>query len=640
MSLDKLKSLISEAFNSFGTQNEKNAINNASSYIDNLDSDLSKLAAQNDIDIFSSGDNFKKYITSKTGFDESIFTNSIDKLMNMDLSGLTVEKEAKNEDSQDYGFYSMLNEIYSNETIKDFLDADSDGEISDEEAKKAISNFKGMDSNSEDFSLDDIAYVVDEVAKANEEEKSFFEKMSENMKNAFEKAQDNIIEQMDNANNQGAMNLPTGGGIASNPYTTGSSNSSNTTSNTTQTQDTTVTKEELQTKIDDYKEEISQINSEEQEAVKEAAQERDTAKEEMEAQLEKDEKVDKETKEEFTKVTNEIAKKESEISECETEIAQTESELTQGENKLSTLKDALSSLEKPQGDDTQALEKYEERKSELEKQIAEQEKANEELEEKLSGDDGLEKKKEALEKELNDPKEGLLAKKQELTDKIQKTCSDETKEAIENYENKKSAVEDVKAQELSRVQEELNKAQEELKTLEEDEEQKANKSATNSFDADFDEMLGQVLGYEGGFSDHPLDNGGATNYGITEATYRAYTGDPNADVRNITKEEAAQIYYTNYYQASGAEEYAKNGDSAYAFAVFDAAVNHGVGAAQKMDSQAGGDVDKFMEIRKQKYISIVANNPSQAVFEEGWQNRWNNVYAFIDPSHQYENYIG
>ena len=44
MSLDKLKSLISEAFNSFGTQNEKNAINNASSYIDNLDSYLSKLA--------------------------------------------------------------------------------------------------------------------------------------------------------------------------------------------------------------------------------------------------------------------------------------------------------------------------------------------------------------------------------------------------------------------------------------------------------------------------------------------------------------------------------------------------------------------------------------------------------------------
>ena len=100
------------------------------------------------------------------------------------------------------------------------------------------------------------------------------------------------------------------------------------------------------------------------------------------------------------------------------------------------------------------------------------------------------------------------------------------------------------------------------------------------------------------------------------------------------------IYYKNYYQASGAEEYAKNGDSAYAFAVFDAAVNHGVGAAQKMDAQAGGDVDKFMEVRKQKYINIVANNPSQQVFEKGWQNRWNSVYAFIDPSHQYENYIG
>ena len=185
----------------------------------------------------------------------------------------------------------------------------------------------------------------------------------------------------------------------------------------------------------------------------------------------------------------------------------------------------------------------------------------------------------------------------------------------------------------------MRDAQNKLREIEDKEQEKQNRAATSGFDADFDEMLGYVMGFEGGFSNHPLDNGGATNLGITEAVYRAYKNDSNANVANITKEEAAEIYYKNYYQASGAEQYAKNGDSAYAFALFDAAVNHGVGAAKKMDASAQGDVDTFMELRKQKYISIVENNPSQQVFAQGWQNRWNNVYAYIDPNHEYESYI-
>ena len=160
-----------------------------------------------------------------------------------------------------------------------------------------------------------------------------------------------------------------------------------------------------------------------------------------------------------------------------------------------------------------------------------------------------------------------------------------------------------------------------------------------SLDADFDEMLGEFLGYEGGYSNHPLDRGGETNYGVTEATYRAYKNDPNADVKDITQEEVYDIYYNLYYIPSGAKEYADNGNAAYAFVLFNMAAAHGVGTAKNLAEGANGDVDKLMEIWKQKFISIVDNNPSQQVFEKGWQNRWNKVYSYIDPTHEYENYI-
>ncbi|MBE7706990.1 MAG: hypothetical protein E7Z91_07110 [Cyanobacteria bacterium SIG30] len=167
---------------------------------------------------------------------------------------------------------------------------------------------------------------------------------------------------------------------------------------------------------------------------------------------------------------------------------------------------------------------------------------------------------------------------------------------------------------------------------------KTSKGESTLKDANFDTMLGHVLGYEGGFSNHPADRGGATNYGITQGTYTSYKGK-YVDVRNITKEEVYDIYYKNYYVASGASKIAKT-DPDLAFAVFDAAVNHGVGYAKSALAKCGNNVDTFMELRKQKYISIVANNPSQKVFEKGWQNRWNRVYSVIDSNHKYVNYIG
>lgn len=638
MSFEKIRQFIIDFKNSTNSTDKAKTLSEAQSYVNSLDSSLVEAAKLNDIDIFASGENFKNYLTSSTGVDESVFTKAYKDLENLDLSGLSVEKQIDSE-KEDAGFYSILNKIYSDDTLSQVIDANGDGVISDKEAKDFLNSIKGLDNNDLNISLDDISALVDKAGQSVMDNP--FEKMFEGFQDAFSKITQDALDVIENLKQKATNTAPSvsyapASGSSWSPSSSNSKKASSSASNAQAKEVKTPaqTKEELEEKIEEYNKEISEINAGTHPEVKQAIEDEKAAKEEMEKQIKNDEKINKETKEEFTKVNDDLVKKEEEISACESEISQTESSLTKGENTLSSLKSALSSLAKPTGkeEDKESDKKINERKSSLEKQIKEQEEANKELEEKL---EELNDKKEKLEEQ----KEDLTKKKEELQKEIEKNCSPETKEAIKNYEDKKAAVEEIKAEKLNEVQGELKTAQEELKKVEDEIQTSENKQAESNFSADFDEMLGQVLGYEGGFSDHPNDNGGATNYGITEATYRAYKGDNNADVRNITQEEVKEIYYNNYYKASGADKYAQAGDSAYAFAVFDAAVNHGVGAAQKMDAQAGGDVDKFMEVRKQKYIGIVANNPSQAVFEKGWQNRWNKVYSFIDPNHKYENYI-
>ena len=66
--------------------------------------------------------------------------------------------------------------------------------------------------------------------------------------------------------------------------------------------------------------------------------------------------------------------------------------------------------------------------------------------------------------------------------------------------------------------------------------------------ANFDPALARVLAFEGGFVNHPLDPGGATNLGVTRATLARARGRPVtiAHVRALTRTEAASIYRRFY----------------------------------------------------------------------------------------------
>lgn len=105
-------------------------------------------------------------------------------------------------------------------------------------------------------------------------------------------------------------------------------------------------------------------------------------------------------------------------------------------------------------------------------------------------------------------------------------------------------------------------------------------------DRNFQRALPLVLKHEGGFVNHPNDPGGATNKGVTIATFRAYV-KPNGtveDLRNITDQQVATVYYRHYWAAVNAQALPSGID----YAVFDFAVNSGPArAAQYLQAVLG-----------------------------------------------------
>jgi lysozyme family protein len=100
----------------------------------------------------------------------------------------------------------------------------------------------------------------------------------------------------------------------------------------------------------------------------------------------------------------------------------------------------------------------------------------------------------------------------------------------------------------------------------------------------FDAALKHVLAFEGGYSDHPRDPGGATNLGITIGVLERYRGRPvtKDEVRALTKKEAKAIYRKFYWDPCRCALLPTGLD----FAVFDCAVNQGVGRATRFLQQA------------------------------------------------------
>lgn len=166
----------------------------------------------------------------------------------------------------------------------------------------------------------------------------------------------------------------------------------------------------------------------------------------------------------------------------------------------------------------------------------------------------------------------------------------------------------------------------------------------------FDQAFSHLLGIEKGFSNHKADKGGATKYGITIATLGKWRNKTVSvsDVQNLTEYEAKQIYKAWYWDPIG-------GDSlksyAVAYALFDQGVNRGVGTVikqaqkilgvtadgvmgpktiQALNALAEGPfLDKFIAAARTSYANIIAADPTQAVFKNGWENRVKELESYL-----------
>lgn len=65
----------------------------------------------------------------------------------------------------------------------------------------------------------------------------------------------------------------------------------------------------------------------------------------------------------------------------------------------------------------------------------------------------------------------------------------------------------------------------------------------------FETAIEFTLDWEDGYVDHPEDKGGPTKFGISQTAY------PHLDIKNLTKEQAIEIYYEDYWLKSRAYLY-------------------------------------------------------------------------------------
>ena len=144
--------------------------------------------------------------------------------------------------------------------------------------------------------------------------------------------------------------------------------------------------------------------------------------------------------------------------------------------------------------------------------------------------------------------------------------------------------------------------------------------------------LAFTLKWEGGYVNHPLDPGGATNRGITQDTYNRYLRSKRQQlksVRFISTAEVEDIYRRRYWQLAGCHKL----PLPLSVAVFDLAVNCGVGAAKKLLSGLSGNPKHMSHVildrRMAYYRAIVRRRPKSHAFMAGWTNRVNALREYI-----------
>jgi Putative secretion activating protein len=172
---------------------------------------------------------------------------------------------------------------------------------------------------------------------------------------------------------------------------------------------------------------------------------------------------------------------------------------------------------------------------------------------------------------------------------------------------------------------------------------------------DVEKLIDEVIAREGGYTNHPADRGGPTNFGITEQVAKAF--GYKGDMKDLPRATAVAIYRERYWTGPKFDQVAAIFPQV-GHELFDTGVNMGPSTAAKFlqrvlnalnrgatdypDIGVDGGIGKLTlaaaaglkakrgaavgEVVRQaidalqgaRYIDIVEANPSQEVFAYGW----------------------
>ena len=150
----------------------------------------------------------------------------------------------------------------------------------------------------------------------------------------------------------------------------------------------------------------------------------------------------------------------------------------------------------------------------------------------------------------------------------------------------------------------------------------------------FDEIIEVVLEHEGGYVNDPKDPGGETNFGIAKRSH------PDVDIKNLTREQAIEIYKKYYWDGNKVEELPSQLRHIY----FDMCINMGKRRAVKVLQRAannkgqnlkvdGGlgpvtlktirnvELERVRAYRVKYYVDIINKNSDLEKFYFGWFKR-------------------
>jgi len=157
--------------------------------------------------------------------------------------------------------------------------------------------------------------------------------------------------------------------------------------------------------------------------------------------------------------------------------------------------------------------------------------------------------------------------------------------------------------------------------------------------SNFDKCFINLLKHEGGFVNHPNDPGGITNLGVTKAVWEEWVRHPvtEKDMLLLTPEIVKPFYKRKYWDACHADDFVPGLN----YAVFDVAVNSGVGRSIKLlqscvgaatDGSYGSitaalvkkasfDPARLIELYCAKRLEFLQELKTFETFGKGWSRR-------------------